>query len=167
MATAQHLRLCRDFAQKVINERYLALLPDFLAPDSVHHEIVAEAPFGEGPPAAWRGPRAMARWLGAYLCAFPDLAIVFEDALTCRDRVVTRWRFEGTHAGPLPGIPATGRRVSVEGIRIDRIEGGKIAESWMQWDRLGMLEQIGALPALRQESFRLLRRCESALPATN
>ena len=145
MSTAlSNLLLCRSFARKLINERDLSLAPRFVAEGSVHHEI-GEAGIAGRAPGARSGPEAMSRFLATYLRAFPDLRIVFEDALTDRDRVVTRWRFEGTHDGPLLGIAPSGRRVSVEGIRIDRIEGGKIAESWMQWDTLGMLQQVGAV----------------------
>jgi predicted ester cyclase len=93
----------------------------------------------------------MAQFLNLYLRAFPDLRLTFEDALADRDRVVTRWRLEGTQDGPLMGFAPSGRRVSIEGIRIDRIENGKIAESWMQMDTMSLLEQIGALPKLRRE----------------
>src|SRR5262245_39714094 len=139
MSPLHNLLLCRRFAQKLINERNLALAADFIAERSVHHEIEGVLP---GSPS---GPGAMAQFLGLYLRAFPDLRIVFEDALADGDRVVTRWRFEGTQNGPLKGLPASGRPVSIQGIRIDRIERGKIAESWMQMDTLALMEQIGAL----------------------
>jgi len=150
--TQQNLLLCRTFAQKMINERDLSSAPRFIAADSVHHE------FGDVPPEYQGGPRAMAQFLNLYLRAFPDLRLTFEDALADRDRVVTRWRLEGTQNGPLMGIAPSGRRVSIEGIRIDRIENGKIAESWMQLDTLGLLEQIGALPKLRREPLREMPR---------
>ncbi|HSS49213.1 MAG TPA: ester cyclase [Thermoanaerobaculia bacterium] len=142
MSTLNNLILCRRFAQRMINERNLELAPDFFAEGSVHHEI------GEKRPGVHRGPQAMAMFLDLYLRAFPDLRIGFEDAMANGDQVVTRWRFEGTQDGPLMSMPASGRRVSVEGIRIDRIEEGKIAESWMQMDQLALLEQIGALPVV-------------------
>ena len=148
MSTESNIILCRDFAQKMINERNLTLAPEFVAESSVHHEL------GDVPADFQGGPRAMAQFLGLYLRAFPDLQVVFEDALADRDRVVTRWRLEGTQDGPLLGIAPSGRRVSIEGIRIDRIEDGKIAESWMQMDTMGLLEQIGALPKLRREPLR-------------
>jgi len=145
MSTSSNLLLCREFVQKMINERELAQAPEFIAADSIHHE------FGDVPEDFQSGPRAMAQFLNLYLRAFSDLRVTFEDALADRDRVVTRWRMEGTQDGPLMGIAASGRRVSIEGIRIDRIENGKIAESWMQMDTMGMLQQLGALPKLRRQ----------------
>jgi predicted ester cyclase len=148
MLTQSNVTLCLDFAQRMINERNLTLAPEFIAESSIHHEL------GPVPEDYRRGPRAMAQFLNLYLRAFSDLRVTVEDALADRDRVVTRWRLEGTQDGPLMGIAASGRRVSVEGIRIDRIENGKIAESWMQMDTMGLLEQIGALPKLRREPLR-------------
>ncbi|HEV8578728.1 MAG TPA: ester cyclase, partial [Thermoanaerobaculia bacterium] len=144
MTERKNLLLCLNFAQKVINERDLSLVPKFIAAESVQHE------FGDVPRELQGGPRAMTMFLSLYMRAFPDLRVTFEDALVDRDRVVTRWHLEGTQTGPLMGIAASGRRVHVEGIRIDRIENEQIAESWMQLDMLGLLEQIGALPELRR-----------------
>jgi steroid delta-isomerase-like uncharacterized protein len=149
----KNLSLCRRFAQRVINQRNPMAARDFVAEDSIHHEIAGV------PQGCQRGPRAMERFLKPYLRAFPDLRILFEDAIADRDRVVTRWRLEGTHEGPLMGIPASGNHVSIEGIRIDRIENGRIAESWMQMDSLSLLEQIGALPrSLSLRPMSLLSR---------
>ena len=157
MSPQKNLLLCLNFGQRMINERDLSLVPQFIASNSVHHEL------GDVPPDFRGGPNAMAQFLTLYLRAFPDLHLSFEDALADRDRVVTRWHLEGTHDGPLMGIAPSGRRVSIEGIRIDRIENGKIAESWMQLDTLGLLEQIGALPKLRREPLREMT--DESLPA--
>ena len=149
MLTQSNVTLCRDFAQRMINERNLTLAPEFISERSFHHE------FGDVPEDYRRGPRAMAQFLNLYLRAFSDLRVTVEDAVADRDRVVTRWRLEGTHEGPLMSIAASGRWVSVEGIRIDRIENGRIAESWMQMDSLGLLEQIGAFHPRSRESYIL------------
>jgi SnoaL-like polyketide cyclase len=82
--------------------------------------------------------------------AFPDMRVAVEDAIADGDRVVTRLRLEGTPKNRLMGIAASGRRVHIQGIRIDRLEAGKIAESWFHWDTLGMLAQIGAAPSLNR-----------------
>ena len=70
-----------------------------------------------------------------------------EDIFSAGDRVVTRWTGIGTHVGELMGIPATDRSFEVEAITIHRIADGKIAEEWTVWDALGLLQQIGAVPA--------------------
>jgi predicted ester cyclase len=60
--------------------------------------------------------------------------------------VVTRWTGSGTHQVEFMRVAATGNQVTVTGITINRISGGKIAESWTNDDALGMRQQIGAVP---------------------
>jgi steroid delta-isomerase-like uncharacterized protein len=81
-----------------------------------------------------------------YLGAFPDAEVTIEDQLAEGDKVVTRWTGRGTHQGELMGVPPSGNRVEVPGITISRIEGGKIVEEWENYDALGMMQAIGAVP---------------------
>ena len=60
---------------------------------------------------------------------------------------MTRWTGTGTHVGDLMGIAPTGREISVEAITIHRMKDGLIAEEWTVWDALGLLQQVGAVPA--------------------
>ena len=60
--------------------------------------------------------------------------------------MVTRWTGSGTHQGELIGVAPTGNQVTITGISINRISGGKIEESWTNYDALGMMQQIGAIP---------------------
>jgi steroid delta-isomerase-like uncharacterized protein len=78
--------------------------------------------------------------------AFPDCRMTVEDVVAEGDQVAYRWTFSGTHRGELRGIAATGKRVSISGINVDRIAHGKIAEHWSQADVLGLLQQLGAVP---------------------
>jgi steroid delta-isomerase-like uncharacterized protein len=82
----------------------------------------------------------------AMLTAFSDRHLVIEDQLVAEDKVVTRWTATGVHSGPFNGIPATGRQVTMTGISIDRVAGGKIIESWEVTDDAGLLRQLGVLP---------------------
>jgi predicted ester cyclase len=68
-----------------------------------------------------------------------------EDTVVEGDKVLVRWRSTGTHEGELMGIPPTGRRVTMTGFDLFRIEGGKIAEMWQEADRLGLLQQLGVI----------------------
>ena len=79
---------------------------------------------------------------------FPDLRFIIQDMVTEGSRVVVRWTSQGTHRGMFAGTAPTGRQVSNEGIGIYRVEDGKIVESWSQVDRLGVLQQIGAVPII-------------------
>ena len=71
--------------------------------------------------------------------AFADMRLTVEDQVAEGD---TRWRGEMTHTGDLGGVAATGRRVTIAGITIDRLEGGKIVEAWRSIDTLGLLRGI-------------------------
>jgi predicted ester cyclase len=79
---------------------------------------------------------------------FPDLRFIIQDMVAEGSRVVVRWTSQGTHRGMFAGTAPTGRQVSNEGIGIYRVEDGKIVESWSQVDRLGVLQQIGAVPTI-------------------
>jgi steroid delta-isomerase-like uncharacterized protein len=79
--------------------------------------------------------------------AFPDLKRPVEDLVAEGDKVVARWTSTGTHDGEFMGIPPTGKRVTTSGITIFRLEGGKIVEEWSESDMLGMMQQVGAVPA--------------------
>jgi steroid delta-isomerase-like uncharacterized protein len=78
--------------------------------------------------------------------AFPDLHYTIDDAVSEHDRVAVRWHWTGTHEAPFRGFPATGRAVTNSGAGIFRLEGGKIVAAALETDRLGFLEQIGAVP---------------------
>jgi steroid delta-isomerase-like uncharacterized protein len=83
-----------------------------------------------------------------YRAAFPDLRMEAEDVLVSGDKVVARVRATGTHEGELMGMPATGRRVDVQLIDIIRFrDDGLAREHWGVLDALGMMQQLGAIPA--------------------
>ncbi|MHB1298195.1 MAG: ester cyclase [Gemmatimonadaceae bacterium] len=105
------------------------------APDCVVHITgVAEPLRGVGP---WK------ELVGGLLAAFPDLSFTVEDQLTQGDRAAFRWRATGTHTGPLGSAPPTGKPVTLEGLIIDRLVGGRVQERWEQWDQSLMLQQLG------------------------
>jgi steroid delta-isomerase-like uncharacterized protein len=130
--------------EKVFNQGELDLLPLLMAPDAISHELEI---FGA---SAARGPEPIRQFIRAFRFAFPDLRVTVADQIAAGDRVVTRWKMEGTQSNRLMGIEASHRFMTVEGIRIDRIANGRIAETWNQWDSIGMLRQLGALPILER-----------------
>lgn len=76
---------------------------------------------------------------------FPDTTVSIDFQVAADDRVVTRWRMEGTNTGPLYGNPPTQRRVSVAGCHIHRIVDGKIVEIWSHADNLTFMRQLGLI----------------------
>jgi steroid delta-isomerase-like uncharacterized protein len=84
--------------------------------------------------------------------AFPDLRISQDDVIAEGDQVVTRFTVHGTQQGELQGIPPTGKQMTITGMEIVRVSGGKIVEAWSEFDQLGMLQQLGVIPAPGQTS---------------
>ncbi len=87
---------------------------------------------------------------GGFISAFPDLRITVYDMVAEGDRVAVRWNFSGTHNGELPGnppLPPTGKQINVNAMAIHRVAGGKLAETWISFDAMAMMQQLGVIPA--------------------
>jgi steroid delta-isomerase-like uncharacterized protein len=119
------------------NRRDLATYAELYAPDAVVR--------GVGP-----GPLGVEETMGAYeafFAGFPDLRLTVEETVEEGERIAVRFTVRGTHEGVFQGIPPTGRTVDVQGISILHFSEGRIVERWNQLDQLGMLQQLGVLPA--------------------
>jgi steroid delta-isomerase-like uncharacterized protein len=81
-----------------------------------------------------------------YRTVFPDLRFTMEEVIGEGDRAVVRWTARGTHRGALMGVAPTGKHMVITGISILRVAHGKIAEHRLNWDTLGMLQQLGVVP---------------------
>ena len=83
-----------------------------------------------------------------FFTAFPDLHATVDEVIGEGDRWMVRWTIRGTHKGEFPGIAVpTGRRIELPVLELFRISDGQLAEAWDQYDRLHLLEQLGAVPA--------------------
>ncbi len=91
---------------------------------------------------------SLKKFFTSVLAAFPDGRWTIEEQVAEGDKVVTRWSFVGTHLGEMMGLAPTGKRVTGSGMLIDRIVEGKVVEEREEWDTLGMMQQLGALPPL-------------------
>jgi steroid delta-isomerase-like uncharacterized protein len=112
-------------------------------------ELVASDYVGHDPAQPdMHGPEGVKEFVTTYLTAFPDGKITIDAQMAEGDLVATRWTGRGTHNGDLMGIPPTGKQVTVNGITISRVEGGKVVEEWSNWNTLGMLQQLGVVPEL-------------------
>ena len=115
--------------------------------DEVADELIAEDYVSHGPQAPpAEGPDGVRERVGLYQESVDGHWNV-EEIVSAGDRVVARWTGTGTHRGELMGIEPTGLPISVEAISVFRIANGKIAEEWTVWDALGLLQQVGAVPA--------------------
>ena len=91
--------------------------------------------------------QALKDHIAMFEAGFPQYELIAEDVIAEGDNVVVRGTFRGTHRGEFAGIAATNQEVEVPLIIIYRIEDGKIAEHWLQADVMGLMQQLGALPA--------------------
>jgi steroid delta-isomerase-like uncharacterized protein len=135
----QNKAMVRRAIDEVWNRGNYAAVDDLVASDIVIH---ASTPAGE-----IHGPDGIRQFYSALRKAFPDLHFTIEDQIAEGDRVVTRWVAHGTHTGEFQGIPPTGKRGTFMGIDIDRIVNGKVVECWPTADELGLLQQLGVIPA--------------------
>ena len=140
MPDTESKALVRRYFNEIRNARNHAAAQQVFSSDIVLH---VETPSGM---EEIRGHEAIRQTLQPYLAAFPDLRYTIEDLIAESDKVVARWRAEGTHRGELFGIPATGKRVSFFGTDVFRVAGVKIVEGWTSYDRLVILQQVGAIP---------------------
>ena len=103
-----------------------------------------------------KGPAEFKPFVANIRGALPDTRIVIEDIFADGDRVAVRVTLQGTHTGNGLGLAPTGRSVRIQGIVIVRMQDGRIKEGWNSYDQLGLLRQLGALPAAKSDTF--LRR---------
>jgi steroid delta-isomerase-like uncharacterized protein len=128
--------IVRGFGEQVWNEGQLDRFEEFIARDVVPHT-------GPGVTDANSLKQGIARIRNA----FPDIHIALDAALAEEDKVVARFTISGTHKEDFNGIPATGKQAVWSGITIYRLAGGKIVEFWTEVDTLGMMQQLGVIPA--------------------
>ncbi|MFD2270741.1 ester cyclase [Undibacterium arcticum] len=126
--------LVRRLYEDCINPGNLDLLTELIADDFIGSR-------GE------KGPSEFANTIAALRNGFPDVQFEVEDLIAEGDRVAARWKFQATHSGPFAGVAASQVQVTQTANVIYQIRDGKITRAWLQVDRLGLLQQIGALPA--------------------
>jgi steroid delta-isomerase-like uncharacterized protein len=133
----------KQIARRVIEELFskgkLEVADELLAPEAVGHDPALPEPT--------RGPEGLKAAAAGYRGGFPDLTIRIETQIAEGDSVCTRWTAVGTNSGEFWGVPPTGKQATVTGITIDRIVDGRIVESWTNWDTLGLMQQLGVVPA--------------------
>ena len=128
----------RRFLEEIFSGGNLELVDELFAPDYALHDPSV--------PGEVRGPEGMRQYVSMYRAAYPDTDFTIEDQISEGGEVATRWVAQGTHEGELMGIPPTGERVTITGIEVDRVSGGKIEETWVSYDALGMMQQLGVVP---------------------
>ncbi len=137
MAIEENKLMARQVWEEIWHQGNLDAIDRWFASDFVRHD-----PNGR----VLKGVKQNRQFIASMRLAFPDLHYTVEDEISEGDKVVVRYRFEGTHRAPFQGAPATGQRVSYTGILIYRFANGKIAEQWTEADLLSFLQQLGVVP---------------------
>jgi len=136
MSTEENKTIVRRF-EELFNEKQVDRADEFVARDYIDHAAQpGQAPGLDGAKQKW----------AMYIAAIPDLRVPIEDIVAEGDKVVVRWTAEGTQRGELLGIPPAGKRLRFSGISIYRLAEGQVAEVWEQFDRLGLMQQLGVIP---------------------
>jgi steroid delta-isomerase-like uncharacterized protein len=137
MSAEQNKAAIRRYFEEVWNKGNMNAVDEVVDTNLVDHSA---------PPGLPPGSEGHKVFVGVFRTAFPDLTITVEDLLADGDKVIARFTSRGTHQGDFMGIPATGKQITVTGISIDRFEGDKYVESWVQFDQLTMMQQLGVIP---------------------
>ncbi|RMF75923.1 MAG: ester cyclase [Acidobacteria bacterium] len=130
--------LVRRFTE-VANAADWDRLPELVAEDFVRHSSATP-----GPPVTSRDQ--FIRLQQGFLASFPDQRVELEKLVAEDQWVAALATYSGTQTGPIGDFPATGRRVEGPFLALFRIESGRIAELWVEWDNLAMFNQLGLVP---------------------
>jgi len=129
--------IIRRFVDEVITQGKIDSAAQY-----VWEDVVEQVPLpGQGP-----GLEGLKDILRAMRTGFPDIVFSIQEQITEGDKVASRFEWTGTHLGEFLGIPPTGRPAHVWGIVIDRLEDGRIKDTRIIMDTLGLMIQLGALP---------------------
>lgn len=129
--------IVRQFIEEVLNRGRIETTGEYFWDD-----VVEQVPF----PGQRPGLQGLKYVLQEMRTAFPDMHWIIEEQLTEGDRVMSRFVWTGTHQGSFLGVPATGRPVKVWGMVIDRFVEGRIKETRILMDTLGLMIQLGVVP---------------------
>jgi steroid delta-isomerase-like uncharacterized protein len=132
--------LVRRLFDEVWNKGNLPVADELFAQNYNHHD--------SSTPDLGRGPDSEKKRVTLYRNAFPDIRFTVEDLIAEGESVTARWSCHGTHKGELNGIAPTGKQFTISGISVARFTNGKMIEGYVNWDALGMMQQLGVVPEL-------------------
>jgi steroid delta-isomerase-like uncharacterized protein len=139
MSVQENKEKARRMLEEAFGQGKVELVDEILDPDFVCYDPNSES-------GAVRGAETIKQEIEWFRSAVPDLAYTVEDQVAEGDKVVSRYTATGTHQGEFFGVPATGKRIEMGGIQIDRFDGnGKMVEEWPEYDLLGAMKQMGAV----------------------
>ncbi len=132
---AQNKELARRVMEECWNQGKMDAVRELFADDCRYHDPVF--------PSLTSGAENIRQHITTCRSGFPDLNFTIDDMIAERNEVVIHWTGRGTHKGAFLGMTPTNRTCTVSGTSIFRIDGGKIAEQWSDWNLMSMLDQLG------------------------
>lgn len=143
---ARHRAMFERWFEQLWNQKNYDIAYELVDPGFVAH--------GAGGQDIRQGPDGVVEMVKSWHRAMPDGRMTMDDIITEGDLSTIRMTWRGTHTGPFGDIPPSGKRIEVTSIGIDRVVDGKITEGWGELNMLGMLQQMGALPAPESREAR-------------
>jgi len=137
MSNAENIAIVRQLLNAVSSEDHAAL-ERLVAPTWVNHDPSL-------PPM--QGHEGIRQLSGMFHTAFPDVRMEFEDVLADGDKVAARFCMTGTNTGSFMGMPPSGKSINVTATGIFRLRDGKVTDNWVNLDVMGLMQQVGAIPA--------------------
>ncbi len=139
MSEVDNKAIIRRLVEDGLNKRNASLIDEVYSAKYIGHD-----PERPTPRRIEDLQQGMAGLLGK---VFPDAQYSIDDLVAEDDMVAWHWTFRATHQGELMGIPPTGKAISFSGVNLFRLANGKAVEDWVYRDTVGLLRQLGAMPA--------------------
>ncbi len=138
MSSEQNKSVVSRWMDELFNKGNVSINDEILVPDYINHDPSL--------PEDNRSREGFKQFVSMVRSAFPDFQLNCVDQIAEGDQVVTRFSMGGTHKGEFIGIAPTNKQSQLTGISIERLAGGKVVETWVNWDALGMMQQLGVIP---------------------
>jgi steroid delta-isomerase-like uncharacterized protein len=141
MGAAENKAVIGSFVDEVLNQGRLEQIDNLVALDFVELDPLP----GQEP-----GREGLKQVIAGFRTAFPDIHWVIEEMVAEGDKVFTRFTWRGTHRGEFFGVLETDKQITVKGMVVDRVLAGKMVDSRILMDSLGMMTQLGVIPSPKQ-----------------
>ena len=141
MSTEENKAIVRRMTEEFYNQGNVESAERFFADTYMHHDPASPQV---------RDRDGLKEVLRAFLTGCPDLHITIDQLLAEGDTVTKRWTYHATRTSDLAGLPPTGKRITMSGLELFRLEGGKIVECWLGYDNLSLMHQLGVMPTIEQ-----------------
>ena len=138
MSAEQNKVSIQRWVEAAWNNGNLAMADEIYSADYVVHD----------PAGPIHGTEALKQFVSTFRTGYPDLHAAIEDMIAEGNKVVWRYTVRGTHKGEFMGITPTGKSITLTGILISRFANDKVVEDWNNYDALGMMQQLGAIPSM-------------------